>query len=170
MSSSTLPEPRDTRFPGLRLMMLATLLALAAALWYVVSHLERGDQGVAWYPAAAPCELHRSSCQALLGNSRRLSLAADAPRGIRALDLLPLTVTLEGVEATAVHVDFVGRDMDMGLHRFPLDAQDNGRYEGMAQVPICTESTMPWLANVVVETGDGRLGSRFDFTVERRVP
>lgn len=151
-------------------MMLATLLALAAALWYLVSHLVRGDQGIAWYAAAAPCELHRSSCQAMLGGARRLSLAADAPNGIRALELLPLTVTLEGVEATAVHVDFVGRDMDMGLHRFPLEAQDDGRYEGLAQVPICTEATMPWLANVVVETADGRLGSRFDFTVERSVP
>ncbi|EWG98072.1 hypothetical protein [Halomonas sp. BC04] len=151
-------------------MILATLLALAVALWYLVSHLVRGDHGIAWYDAAAPCEFHRSSCQVMLGDARYLSLAADAPGGIRALELLPLTVTLEGVEATAVHVDFVGRDMDMGLHRFPLEAQDNGRYEGVAQVPICTEATMAWLAQVVVETTDGRLGSRFDFTVERSVP
>jgi hypothetical protein len=150
--------------------MLATLLALVAALWYLASHLVRGDRDIAWYTAVAPCELHHSSCKAMLGGSRELSLAADAPGGIRALDLLPLTVTLEGVEATAVHVDFVGRDMDMGLHRFPLEAQDNGRYEGLAQVPICTEATMSWLARVVVETPDGRLGSRFDFTVERSGP
>ena len=151
-------------------MILATLLALVAALWYLVSHLVRSDQGIVWYAAAAPCEFYRSPCRAVLGGGRHLSLAADAPEGVRALDLLPLTVTLEGVEATAVHVDFVGRDMDMGLHRFPLEAQDNGRYEGVAQVPICTEATMPWLAQVVVETADGRLGSRFDFTVERSVP
>ncbi|WP_372611988.1 hypothetical protein [Halomonas sp.] len=30
-----------------------------------------------------------------------------------------------------------------------------------------TDAVMPWQARVVVETADGRLGSRFDFDVER---
>lgn len=170
MPSPSLPEASESRFPGLRLMMLATLLTLSVALWYLLSHLVRGDSDVDWYLAALPCDLHQAGCSASLGEGRALTLSVAASDGIHALELLPLTVRVEGVEARAVSVDFVGRDMDMGLHRFPLSKQDNGRFEGIGQVPICTESVMPWQAQVVVETAEGRLGSRFDFTVERSSP
>jgi hypothetical protein len=169
-SSSQQPESSASRFPVLRLLVLATLITLVVALWYLASYSLRGDRGVSWYPADTPCDLQQSACTATLGEAQRLSLAIDAPAGIRALERLPLTVTLEGIEAEAVRVDFVGRDMAMGLHRYPLEAQGDGRYQGVGQVPICTEAVMPWRAQVVVETADGRLGSRFDFDVERSFP
>ncbi|MGR2738405.1 hypothetical protein ACUY1T_08135 [Billgrantia sp. Q4P2] len=170
MSSPTSPDAGEPRFPGLRLMMLATLLTLSVALWYLLSHLVRGDPDVDWYFATLPCDLHQAACSASLGDGRTLTLSVEAPRGIHALERLPLTVRVDGIEVRSASVDFVGRDMDMGLHRFPLSKQDNGRFEGVGQVPICTESVMPWQAQVVVETPEGRLGSRFDFTVERSLP
>ncbi|PMR71958.1 hypothetical protein [Billgrantia endophytica] len=170
MSSSTLPDSCEPRFPGLRLMMLITLLTLVVALWYLASHLLRGDQDITWYAVDGPCNLHRSACSTPVGDDGRLRLAIEGPNGIRALEMMTLTVTLEGVAAEAVHVDLVGRDMDMGLHRFPLEARGDGRFQGLGQVPICTEAVMPWRAQVVVETPNGRLGSRFDLDVERSVP
>jgi hypothetical protein len=151
-------------------MMLATLITLSVALWYLLSHVVRGGADVDWYQASLPCELHQAACQADLGNGRTLTFSIDAAGDIRALEILPLKVHLEGVEAESVRVDFVGRDMDMGLHRFPLERQDKGRFEGVGQVPICTEAVMPWQARVVVEAPQGRLGSQFDFTVERSFP
>jgi len=74
------------------------------------------------------------------------------------------------VAAEGVTVDFVGRDMDMGLHRYPLRRDADGHYRGEGQIPICTEAVMPWRARVIVETADGKLGSGFDFTVERGAP
>ncbi|MCE8017415.1 hypothetical protein HOP62_15160 [Halomonas sp. MCCC 1A17488] len=170
MTSSSLPDADKSRFPRLRLMMLATLVTLSVALWYLAAHLLRGESDVDWHYATLPCDLHRAACSAGLGEGRTLTLSIDAPAGIRALERLPLTVRVDGVEVEAASVDFVGRDMDMGLHRFPLSKQDKGRFEGVGQVPICTQSAMPWQAQVVVETPAGRLGSRFDFTVERSVP
>ncbi|WP_111414873.1 hypothetical protein [Billgrantia lactosivorans] len=170
MPSPSLPDAGESRFPRLRLMMLATLLTLSVALWYLAAHLLRGESDVDWHLASRPCDLHQAACRASLGDGRSLSLGIDAPGAIRALELLPLTVQVEGVEVLSASVEFVGRGMDMGLHRFPLSEQDSGRFEGVGQVPICTESVMPWQARVVVETPQGRLGSRFDFTVERSVP
>ncbi|WP_104202996.1 hypothetical protein [Billgrantia saliphila] len=167
MTSPSLPDAGESRFPRLRLMMLATLITLCVALWYLAAHLLRGDSDIDWYLATLPCDLPAATCSASLGGARQLTLRVDAPGGIRALEPLPLRVEVAGVNAQSVRVDLVGRDMDMGLHRFPLDAQDGNRFEGLVQVPICTESVMAWQAEVVVKTPDGRLGSRFDFSVER---
>lgn len=170
MPSSSLPHIDQPRFPGLRLLILITLVTLGVALWYLLVHVVRGGSDVEWYAATLPCELHQANCSAHLGEGRFVSLSVDSPGGVRALEPLPLAVYVEGVRATSVSVDFVGRDMDMGLHRFPLSQQDRGYFAGMGQIPICTESIMPWQAQVVVETPEGRLGGRFDFTVERSLP
>ncbi|WP_228716939.1 hypothetical protein [Billgrantia pellis] len=148
-------------------MMLATLITLCVALWYLAAQLLRGESDVDWYLATLPCDLPAAACSASLGGARRLTLSIDAPGGIRALDPLPLRVEVTGVDAQSVRVDLIGRDMDMGLHRFPLEAEDGGRFEGVVQVPICTESVMAWQAEVVVTTPEGRLGSRFDFSAKR---
>ena len=60
--------------------------------------------------------------------------------------------------------------MDMGLHRFPLEAAGGGVFRGEGQVALCTEAVMPWRARVVVDTPGGRLGSWFDFEVTRQTP
>ena len=163
-------ETAAPRFPRLRLMMLVTLITLVVALWYLAAHLVRDGHRVDWATGDAACDLRDSACEATLGEGRRLRLAMATPSGLRALEPLPLTVSLEGIEAKAVHVDFVGRDMDMGLHRFPLEEQGDGRFQGVGQVPICTQAVMPWEARVVVETTAGRLGGKFDFEVERSRP
>ncbi|WP_445158748.1 hypothetical protein [Halomonas sp. E14] len=170
MSPTSRFDPHVSRFPGMALMKLATLLALGVAFWYLASHLLRDEQAVTWAPAEAPCDLRQGPCMAELGDGVRLHFSIEAAAGIAALEPLTLSVRLEGADAEAAHVDFVGRDMNMGLHRFRLDAQSDDLFQGLAQVPICTNTTMPWQAQVVVDTERGRLGSRFDFLVERSMP
>lgn len=167
MSRSLPTETTVSRPPLLRLLILFTLVTVAVALWYLTSYSLRGGESVHWFPEEAGCDLRLGPCAASLGGTGSLRLDLGAEGEIRALEILPMTVTLSEVEAESVRVDFVGRDMDMGLHRYPLRRQGNGVFRGEGQVPICTEAVMPWRARVVVDTGRGRIGSGFDFDVER---
>ncbi|MDR5861761.1 hypothetical protein QC758_02120 [Halomonas campisalis] len=160
-------ESSAPRFPGLRLMMLATLITLVVALWYLVNYSVRGGDDVRWFPEETGCDLSHGPCRALLGEEGGLTLDLGADGEIRALEILPVTVALEGIQADSVVVDFIGRDMDMGLHRYPLTRQADGRFQGEGQIPICTEAVMPWRARVIVTSGEERLGSGFNFEVER---
>lgn len=159
-----------SRPPLLRLLALLTLGTVVVAVWFLVNHQLRDVGQVRWYPEAPGCELSAGPCLAELGSERRLALDLGVRGEVRALQRMPLEVTLEGVDAERVVVDFVGRDMEMGLHRYPLSADADGRYRGEGQIPICTEAIMPWRARVIIETADGKLGSGFDFEVRGDAP
>ena len=167
MPTSVSSDPAISRPPLLRLLVLFTLGTVAVALWYLTSYSLRGDDNVRWYVEETGCELSRGPCRAPLGEGASLTLDLGAEGEIRALELLPMSVALEGVEADSVVVDFIGRDMDMGLHRYPLARQADGAFRGAGQIPICTEAVMPWRARVIVTSGDHCLGSGFNFEVER---
>lgn len=156
-----------TGFPALRVLILVTGLALAACTWYVLANWLRADSDVTWFPPHAGCDLHVHPCAAMLGDKGRITLAVDANGQINALDIVPLEVKVEGIDAHHVSVDFVGRDMDMGIHRFGLTANDAGHFHGQGQVGICTQAVMPWRARVILDTPHGKLGSWFDFDVIR---
>ena len=141
-------------FPALRVLILVTGIALAACAWYAFAHWLHRDSDVTWFPPAASCNLHTAPCSATLGD-------------IDALEVLPLEVEVDGVTATQVDVDFVGRDMDLGLHRFALSAGAPGHFQGQGQVGICTQTVMPWRARVILDTAEGKVGSWFDFGVIR---
>lgn len=150
----------------LRYLILVTLIAVIVALWYLVSHSLRLGEEVQWMATITPCNLHEGKCVAKLDGSV-LTFDIGGEGSIRALEILPLAVSLSGMEARSVAVEFVGRDMDMGLHRFALSSGEDGVFRGEGQLSLCTDAVMPWQAIVVVETADGRLGSRFDFDVEQ---
>lgn len=168
MPQRILSSAGAARPPLLRLLIIFTLLTLVVALWYLTRYSLRDDADVHWYPPDAQCDLHAAPCTASLGQDITLRLAVASEGPIRALERLPLEVNLAGISAESVRVDFVGRDMEMGLHRFPLEAIGDGVFRGEGQVAICTEAVMPWRAKVVVDTPQGRLGSWFDFDVTRR--
>lgn len=144
-----------------------TGLALAACAWYAFTHWLHRDGDVTWFPPIASCDLHAAPCSATLGDRGRLTLHVQASGRIDALEVLPLDVEVEGVKATQVEVDFIGRDMDLGLHRFALSASAPGHFKGQGQVGMCTQTVMPWRARVILETPAGKVGSWFDFDVVR---
>ncbi len=169
MPQRILSSTGAARPPLLRLLIILTLLTLAVALWYLTRYSLRDEAGVHWHPPAEDrCDLHAAPCTVRLGQGIALRLAVESDGPIRALERLPLEVRLTGIPAESARVDFVGRDMDMGLHRFPLEALGDGAFRGEGQVAVCTEAVMPWRAKVVVDTPQGRLGSWFDFEVARR--
>ncbi|WP_444678969.1 hypothetical protein [Halomonas sp. E19] len=82
MSPTSRFDPHVSRFPGMALMKLATLLALGVAFWYLASHLLRDEQAVTWAPAEAPCDLRQGpawpnwamECGYTSASRRRLAL------------------------------------------------------------------------------------------------
>jgi len=162
------PDPADNaRFPVLKVLILVTGIALAAFSWYALSNWLRSDGDVIWYPPTQECNLHQGACSTALGDKGRIALQVPTNGRIKALEPLPLSVKVEGVEAHAATVDFIGRGMDMGLNHFPLQPAGQGHFSGKGQVGICTQDVMPWRARVILDTPDGRIGSWFDFDVVR---
>lgn len=163
-----LPTPASfTGFPALKVLILVTCLALAACAWYVFANWLRDDGDVMWFTPTQGCDLHVQPCSAMLGDKGRITLTVSADGRIDALEIVPLEVMVEGIDADQVSVDFIGRDMEMGLHRFSLTAAAPGLFHGQGQVGICTQAVMPWRARVILETPEGKLGSWFDFDVIR---
>ncbi|TVP52633.1 MAG: hypothetical protein EA345_00595 [Halomonas sp.] len=158
---------RPAAFPVLRVLILVTGLALAACAWYAFTHWLHRDSDVTWFAPAPNCDLHTAPCSATLGDKGRITLQIQANGRIDALQILPLEVEVDGVKASHVEVDFVGRDMDLGLHRFGLTASSPSHFHGQGQVGICTQNVMPWRARVILETAEGKVGSWFDFDVIR---
>lgn len=156
-----------TGFPALKVLILVTGLALAACTWYVFANWLRDDGDVTWFSPSTNCDLHAHPCSAMLGDKGRITLAVETDGRIEALEILPLEVHIEGIDAHHVSVDFIGRDMDMGVHRFGLTAAAPGHFHGQGQVGICTQAVMPWRARVILDTPEGKLGSWFDFDVIR---
>ena len=157
----------SARSPLLKLLIIVTLATIVVALWYLVDYYLRSNtEDITWYPPQVPCDLHRSACQADLGlhADLRLSLGKE----LQPLQPLEIDVHLHGIEAEQVVVEFVGRNMDMGLNRYVLDDLGNGHFRGRGQFGNCNEDIIPWRAQVMIETANGRKGSWFDVDIRRR--
>ena len=79
------------------------------------------------------------------------------PASLPVLQPLALAVTLTGIEAQQVTLEFVGRDMPMGLE--PIILQRSGskagseRYIGTGGISFCTvDKEMVWLARIHITT------------------
>lgn len=163
----TLKPGHSSGFPVLRVLILVTGLALAACAWYAFAHWLHRDSEVTWFPPTSSCNLHIAPCSTMLGDKGRVTLHIQTNGRIEALEILPLDVKVDGLKATQVDVDFIGRDMDLGLHRFALTEQSPHHFQGQGQVGICTQTVMPWRARVILNTTEGKMGSWFDFDVIR---
>ncbi|MCB8889352.1 hypothetical protein [Vreelandella malpeensis] len=153
-------------FPLLNVLILITAIALMVCLGYGLNSWLRGEENIRWVAPDPGCDLHAATCHASLGDAG-FTFSVDADGAIEALTALPLEVKVEGVEASQVSVEFVGRDMEMGLHRFTLVATAPGHFNGQGQVGLCTQRVMPWRARVILSTPEGKIGSWFDFDVTR---
>jgi hypothetical protein len=109
------------------------------------------------------CDLQRRACSATLPQGRmEFSIT---PRPIPFLQPLRVEVTVSGVEASKVVVDFAGETMNMGYNRSELTASGSGHYAGEASLPVCVSGGMTWVATVIVETDRQRIAVPYRFDV-----
>ncbi|MDP0562960.1 MAG: hypothetical protein QS721_11810 [Candidatus Endonucleobacter sp. (ex Gigantidas childressi)] len=79
------------------------------------------------------------------------------PASLPVLQPLQLEVILEGISAESVSVEFVGRDMPMGLMPVRLKKQWYSilteHYKGEGSISFCTsDSQMVWIARLSIKT------------------
>jgi hypothetical protein len=152
------------KFSKSHLLNLTMIVALIATA--VVGHhfspllLPKADVTGAADPG---CDLQRRACAATLPQGHmKLSIT---PRPIPFLQPLRVEVTVSGIEARKVEVDFAGESMSMGYNRSELTASGSGRYGGETSLPVCVSGGMTWVATVIIETDRQRIAVPFRFDV-----
>lgn len=96
------------------------------------------------------CDAARQPCSARQGD---LSLTLRLNGPLRPLQPFPVEVQLTGPLAATVRqvtVDFSMVGMEMGLNRFHLQRQPDGRWSGQALLPVCSSGRHDWRATVQV--------------------
>ncbi len=153
-------------------------------LWGVIGLLFAALAGVALYKAypllyppvsvRAPlnpdCDLRAGPCTVTFPDGAKVRFDIE-PRAIPVVKPLRIVAQLEGIDATAVQVDFQGTDMNMGFNRAKLNAEGNGRFAGDGMLPVCVRDAMEWEAKVLIETRAGLMEAPFRFvTVKPGMP
>ena len=142
-------------------LALAIAAAVGGRLWLGSDH-----SATLTAPLDAACDLQSGPCASAIPGGGRITLSI-APHPIQLLRPLTITVTVEGLDAQTVEVDFVGVDMNMGYNRHPLQTQGNGQYSGEATLPVCIIGRMAWQASVIVTSGKTRAVAPFRFVTRR---
>ncbi|MGF1546725.1 MAG: hypothetical protein ACFCUG_05330 [Thiotrichales bacterium] len=145
--------------------LVPILVLVAFGVLAIVGYLARGSLEPKIIAAAAydsNCDLRSGACELALptGGSIRFEIE---PRTIPLLEPIALTVALKDAPVTAVEVDFVGVDMNMGYNHARLVAQDDGRFRGSVTLPVCVRQRMDWEARVLLETPAGWTLAPFRF-------
>ena len=144
----------------INLAMIGALLVIAVASHQISPLLlPKADVTGVVVPG---CDLHLHACAAILPQGGRLELSI-TPRPIPFLQTLRVEVTVSGVEARKVEVDFAGETMNMGYNRGELFATRGNTYAGEAALPVCVSGSMAWVATVIVETAGQRIAVPYRF-------
>ena len=116
------------------------------------------------------CDLRAGPCVSRLNDGARISFAIE-PREIPVVKPLQLQVSLDGVQADEVQVDFAGVDMNMGFNRVTLNPAEQGVFKGDGMLPVCVRDAMEWEAKVLISTREGLVSVPYRFiTVRPGIP
>jgi hypothetical protein len=74
-----------------------------------------------------------------------------------------VSVSIAGLPAGRVEVEFQGVDMNMGLHRLPLVSAGSGRFSGETTLPVCVTGQMVWQATILIEADRKNISVPFRF-------
>jgi len=136
----------------------ALIMALAVAGLLLIPHLNGflfPVQSVQTLPPVLSyCDVSIGCSVHFSGGSVDLKVT---PESMPAMEPLALSVVITGVKASDVSVEFVGRDMPMGLEPVTMRAAgslaDSHRYEGTGMISFCSiDNQMVWLARVNITT------------------
>ncbi len=140
-------------YPSIAAIAAMLLVAAAGHLW-----LPRADIAL---PLVEGCRLDRQACSAALPGGGNVEVALE-PRPVPTSAPVRIVVTVGRVRPSAVAVRFEGVDMNMGLHRVPLQAT-GGHHVGEATLPVCVTGRMVWQATVELEIGRENVSVPFRF-------
>ena len=140
------------------------IAAIIGVIGYKLSPMLRPNADITL--PGSPCNLGLQACTTTLPNGGRLELSIE-PRPIRPLQPLQLSVSITGLKADTMEIDFDGSEMKMGYNR-PVLTASNGRFAGQTILPVCVSGTMEWTATVLVTTDKRRIAIPFNFEIAGR--
>lgn len=147
------------------LVLLILLAAISGVSVYKLSPL-LSPEPMLLAPLDPACDLRATPCVARFPGGGELTLEVE-PRAIPVVTPLVLSVSMKGIQASRVEVDFAGLDMNMGYNRVTLEPLGEGRYRGQGMLPICVRNRMTWEARVLVYGPGGLLAAPFRFETRR---
>ena len=124
------------------LLLLFLLLRLGTLLKQSESYFEVVE--------ASACHLKEAPCIIDFPKGGQVTLAIK-PKDFPTL--VPIEVAIQLVDlpqVASVRIKLKGIDMDMGPNNTALTMLAEGRYGGNIIIPICTQSTMQWQAQVIL--------------------
>jgi hypothetical protein len=154
--------------PGMKKNHLATLaLSLTLAILGVLAYkLAPSPPEAVTQLAPLFCNPGLRPCASPLPGGGQLELSL-TPQPIRPLQMQDIVLTLRGLDAERVEIDFKGTEMDMGNNHALLSFRD-GRFSGQVMLPVCITGSMTWAATVRISSKQGRLAVPFHFEVAGR--
>jgi hypothetical protein len=116
------------------------------------------------------CDLRTDACSTRMDDGSRVTFSVE-PKDIPVMKPLQLKVSLAGISANGIEVDFSGVDMNMGFNRVKLNRDDEGIFSGEAILPVCVWDAMEWEAQVLLNTPKGLISVPYRFiTVRSGIP
>ncbi|MCU7847917.1 MAG: hypothetical protein KZQ89_07895 [Candidatus Thiodiazotropha sp. (ex Lucinoma kastoroae)] len=116
------------------------------------------------------CDLRAGPCVTQLKDGGLVSFSIE-PRELPVVKPLQLQVSLQGMQAEKIEVDFSGVDMNMGFNRVKLNSGSTGEFIGSGMLPVCVWDAMEWEAQVLIDTQQGLVSVPYRFiTVRPGVP
>lgn len=112
------------------------------------------------------CDLRAGACKTRLNDGASVTFSIE-PRDIPVVKPLQLRVSIDGINAKSIEVDFSGVDMNMGFNRTRLNSISEGRFSGQAMLPVCVWDAMEWEAQVLIDTQMGLISVPYRFTTVR---
>lgn len=135
---------------------LGVLVVLIAAFVFLPRYFKlESETGLTRQSYQKKC-LVSEGCRLTTGDSQiELNIR---PSSLPKLEPLDVEVRLKGLSADRITMEFIGRDMSMGLAPFPLYKQPSffgsTVYSGVGNLTFCTvDKEMVWLAKLVIESG-----------------
>lgn len=150
---------------GSTVALLVTVLSGAGVYLWIQQSAER--KLVATAPLDTGCDLQQGPCGSTFPDGGVVTLEI-APRPIKGLKQLRLSVMVDGFSPSSMEVDFRGLGMHMGYNRPKLQREAAGHFSGNAILSVCTLDRMQWEVTVLADTEEGVMAAPFRFEIQAR--
>jgi hypothetical protein len=156
-----------TRGPAIRILPVAALLLVAAALWVWADRmLPRAIAPSLQILASEDCDLNAGACTVALQSGGAIEIEI-VPVPIVGLRPLVFEIRLSHRDPEWIELDLAGVEMFMGHNRSYLERVGPGAYRGEVTLPVCASERMTWAATVLPEGRTDLAEFQFRFVSRR---
>lgn len=97
------------------------------------------------------CDLRKGACVAELASGEKITLQIK-PTNMPVLTSIVLEVKTQNIPVEKMHINFKGKEMNMGEFTYTLKPKHNGIYTVQTILPTCVQDKMIWEALLDIDT------------------